>query len=111
MSRRASQRIPIRIEAEFVSKKVNCLALVKNISECGIYAKITHIRPIENFKPNIKVNIKFRFPSGQFLHLKCKRIWSIKKPSNSLIEHMGLEIIRPPQEYNNFYQAVKFFKQ
>ena len=111
VSRRASNRIPVRIEAEFVSNKTSCLGLVKNISECGIYVEITHIEHIENLKPNINVNLKFRFRTGQFLHLKCNKIWSIKNPSNSLIEHVGLKIIRPPQEYNNIYQAVKFFKQ
>lgn len=110
-SRRASQRIPIRIEAQFISNKASYLALIKNISECGIYMKIPHTERIENFKPGTKVNLKFKLPSGQLLPLKCKEIWSIKKASNGLIKHIGLEIIHPPQKYKTFYQAVKFFQQ
>ncbi len=104
VSRRASQRIPIHLEAELVSNKARCSAFIENISECGIHVKITCK---ENYDPDTKVNLKFRLPSGRSLHLICKRIWSKNNVSNSLIEHTAMEIINPPQEYKKFYQAVK----
>ncbi|MHA2101697.1 MAG: hypothetical protein ACW99A_23870, partial [Candidatus Kariarchaeaceae archaeon] len=63
----------------------------------------------ENYIPDTTVNLKFKLPSGQFLHLDCKIIWSNKNVSESLIEHIGLEVINPPQEYNYYYQVISEF--
>jgi hypothetical protein len=106
-SRRDCQRIPVKLEAELVYNKAICFALIENVSEDGIYAKITSMERIDNFKADKKVNLKFRLSSGQFLRLTCEEKWSKRNISNSMIEQIGLKIINPPQEYNYFYNAVK----
>ncbi len=107
MSRRTCQRIPIHLEAKFVSDKASYMGSIENISESGIYAKITCM---ENFTPDTKAHIKFQIPDGQPLDLECKRAWSKKDMSDNVTEHIGMEIINPPQEYNYFYDKVKLGK-
>ena len=106
-SRRDCQRIPVNLEAELAYKKATCFAFIENVSDRGIYVKITCIERIDDFKPGTKINIKFRLPSGQFLHLTCEEKWSKKNISNSMIEQIGMKIINPPQEYKHFFNTVK----
>jgi hypothetical protein len=107
MLRRTCQRIPLHLEAKLVSDKASYIGFIENISESGLYAKITCM---DNSAPDSNPHIKFRVPHGQPLDLECKRVWSRKDMSDNLTEHIGMEIVNPPQEYNHFYQNVKLGK-
>ncbi|MHA2039862.1 MAG: PilZ domain-containing protein [Promethearchaeota archaeon] len=103
---RHSERIYVNLEAELVSDNAKCVAFIENISEVGMYLKFSSLEHPEDFIPGRLINIKFKLPSGHFLRLNCRNIWSNKNVSASLIKHTGMEIIKPPQEYNNYYYQV-----
>jgi hypothetical protein len=106
-TRRECQRIPVKLEAELLYNHATCFAYIENISERGIYAKITCIERVDDFKPDTEVSVKFQSPAGQLLQLQCKEKWSKKNISNSIIEQIGMEILDPSEEYENFYQTMK----
>ena len=107
VSRRDCQRIPFTLEAELVYNKATCFALIENVSENGIYVKITSMDRIEDFNPDTKILLKFRLSSDEFLQLTCEEKWSKRNISNSMIEQIGMKIINPPQEYKHFFNTVK----
>ncbi|KPJ98399.1 MAG: hypothetical protein AMK71_11470 [Nitrospira bacterium SG8_35_4] len=104
MNKRVKKRINIGLDAAFGS---SCMALTENISEGGIYVKIACTETAANIRPGAMVNLALELPSGKLLTLKCKKVWSNKNTSNSLIEHIGVEIINPPDEYKFFYHRLR----
>ena len=104
MKKRIGKRINIGLDAEFGS---SCSALTENISEGGIYVKIAYTEPSGSIKPGTTLKLVIELPSGKLLDLNCKKIWSTKNTSNSLIEHIGVKIINPPDEYIYFYHHLR----
>jgi hypothetical protein len=104
VKKRVGKRINIGLDAEFDS---SCMALTENISEGGIYVKIACTEPASIIKPGTQLKLIIELPSGKLLDLACKKIWSNRNTSNSLIEHIGVEIINPPDEYKYFYHRLR----
>ena len=104
MNKRVGKRINIGLDAEFDS---NCSALTENISENGIYVKIARTESTTPMRPGATVNLALKLPSGKLLTLTCKKVWSNRITSNSFIEHIGVEIINPPDEYKYFYHRLR----
>jgi len=104
VGKRIGKRIPIGLDAAFDS---SCMALTENISETGIYIKMACTEPASAIEPGTMVSMVIELPSGKMLNLNCRNIWSSKNSSNSLIEHMGFEIINPPDEYRYFYSHLR----
>lgn len=104
MKKRVGKRINIGLHTELGS---SCMALTENISEGGIYVKIASTESTTNIRPGARVDLAIELPSGKLLNLSCKKVWSNKNTSNSLIEHIGVEIINPPDEYKYFYHHLR----
>lgn len=104
---RESERIPVKLEAELLYNHATCFAYIENISDRGLYVKITCIERLSDFVPDTEVSVKFQLPAGESLNLTCMERWSKKNISNSMIEQIGMEIIDPPEEYDSFYETMK----
>jgi len=106
LKKRRSRRISVDLEAELISYNTRYSAFIENISEHSICAKIAHHKTTEEFKRKPRVYLKLRLPSGHVIHLNGKTIWSDKNTPHSLIGHIAVEIVNPPQEYTLFYRAM-----
>jgi len=104
VKKRVKKRINIGLDAEFGS---SCTALTGNISEGGIYVKIACTESVSNIRPGERMNLALALPSGKLLNLTCKKVWSNKISPDSFIEHIGVEIINPPDEYKYFYHRLR----
>jgi len=87
-----------------------CMALTENISESGIYVKIACTETTATIRPGALMSLALELPSGKLLNLTCKKVWSNKNTRNSLIEHIGVEIINPPDEYKFFCHRLRLQK-
>jgi len=106
MANRLFKRVPVNIEAEIISYSVSYPAFIRNISECGMHAKIAHMEPARFSQSETNVDLKFRLPSGDTINLFCRKKWAHKNTANSFIENVGIEIIDPPDAYINFFRFV-----
>ncbi len=109
MVNRIRTRIPVLLDGEFISHSGHCAAIINNISENGIYAKI----PLSEREKNhpLELNIfflKLLLPTGELINLNCTKKWSYQLSPGSLIEHIGIEIINPPQQYKIYYKSLIF---
>ena len=110
MSDRIFKRIPVNIEAEIISYSGSYPAYIRNVSEHGIHVKVAEMEPVSFSKPDTKVDLKFRLPSGTTINLYCRKKWSNKNTANSFIENIGIEIIDPPDEYIKFLRVMSHAK-
>jgi hypothetical protein len=97
MKKRAGKRINIGLYTEFGS---SCTALTENISEGGIYVKIASTESTTNIRPGARMDLAIELPSGKLLNLSSKKVWSNKNTYNSLIKHIGVEIIKSRMNIN-----------
>lgn len=106
MLSRVSKRIPVALDAELLTYHGSYAAFIGNISEDGIYAKVAYTKNDNNLNFDTYLNLELKTPSGQELNLNCKKVWSSKNTSNSLIEQVGVKIIDPPQEFRKFISII-----
>jgi hypothetical protein len=104
--KRSSKRLPVHLEAEVIYSDVACVAFVENISDHSVYLKTAHVKHTFHHIPETDVILKIQLQSGRMLYLKCKKIWSDKNTSRSLIERVAMEIIDPPKEFLDFYHTL-----
>jgi hypothetical protein len=107
VKKRVGKRLHFGLDAQFGS---GCMAFTENISEYGIYVKIACTEPTTHIKLGTMVNLIVQLPSGQLLELMCKKIWSNKNTPSSLIEHIGIQLINPPQDYIYFIKRLMMQK-
>jgi hypothetical protein len=105
---RISKRIPVVLDGELISNNRNCTAIINNISENGIFAKI----PLQERekKHSLDLNffsLKLQLPTGDLVNLNCTKKWSFQHSSGSLIEHIGMEVIDPPQQYKIYFNSLR----
>ena len=108
MEGRISKRIFVNLDGELISNRGHCAAIIKNISENGIFAKI----PLnEREKPHsLDLNffsVKLQLPTGDLVNLNCTKKWSYQHSSGSMIEHIGIEVIDPPQQYRIYFNSLR----
>ena len=104
---RISKRIPVILDGELISNSRNCAAIINNISENGIFAKIP-LKEREK-KHSLDLNffsLKLQLPTGDIVNLNCNKKWSYQISPGSLIEHIGIEVINPPEQYKKYYQRL-----
>jgi len=104
---RIRKRIPVLLDGEFVSHSGHCTAIINNISENGIYVKT----PLNERGKNSQLESNNLFlilplPTGDFVRLNCTKKWSYQISPGSMIEHIGIEIINPPEQYKKYYKSL-----
>jgi hypothetical protein len=107
MKKDRSNRIPVEINAEVSSNEIRHEGIIENLSEEGICMRITPTKTLKDFTTGIKLDLKFQLPSGETLNLFCKKKWSYKITSRSLMKRIGMEIIDPPTKYRDFITALQ----
>ena len=109
MDGRISKRISVILDGEIISHSRHCSAIVNNISENGIFVKIP-LKEREK-KQSLDLNffsLKLQLPTGDLVSLNCIKKWSYQHSSGSLIEHIGIEVINPPQQYKKYLKSLRF---
>ncbi len=106
MEGRIRNRIPVNLDGMFVSISGQCTAIINNVSENGMYAKI----PLnEREKYPLESNdfiLVLLLPTGDIVNLTCTKKWSYQISPGSMIEHIGIAVTAPPQQYKKYYKSL-----
>ncbi|MEN8265216.1 MAG: PilZ domain-containing protein [Nitrospirota bacterium] len=108
MERRSSQRIVVTLDAELILNDTSFAGVIENISKEGLYIKILPSEKLIEFISGTKIEIKIQLSSGEILNLHCMVIRSEKILPDSLTSYVGMEIIDPPSEYEDFLKEQKY---
>ena len=107
MEGRIRKRIHVLLDGELISRSGNCSAIINNLSENGIYVKIPISEREKNYPLDLKLFfLKLQLPTGDIVNLNCNKKWSYQISPGSLIEHIGIEVINPPEQYKKYYQRL-----
>ena len=107
--KRRSKRKNVNINGEIILDELTCAGHIENVSENGIYVKISSEDPLSSsvrFTPGMELRIHFQSPSGEMLKLQCKVIWSYKAEPHGLTERIGMEVIFPPPGFMKLYKEL-----
>jgi len=106
MEGRIRKRIPVLLDGELITSSGNCNAIINNISKNGVYVKI----PISEIEKSFPIDwkiffLKLQLPNGDHVNLNCTKKWSYQISPGSMIEHIGIEVVAPPQQYKEYYKS------
>ena len=105
---RTRNRIPVLLDGELISNRGNSAAIINNISENGMYAKIPLREREKNHSLDLdSFSLKLQLPTGDLVNLNCTKKWSYQISPGSLIEHIGIEVINPPQQYTIYFNSLR----
>jgi hypothetical protein len=82
----------VNFNAKLLSDSNTTSGIVENLSKDSLYLKL--------------FEVKIQPDSVKAICLSCRVMWSYKTPPHGLTNSMGMEIIRPPQSYKEFYNNL-----
>ena len=107
MEKRRSDRYPVSLHASITLGAKTYTGLINNVSEFGVGYLMTSLsRVAKDFTPDGTAEMAFRTPSGKTLHLNCEVKWFVRASPNDQAMTMGMKIINPPREYNEYLETL-----
>jgi hypothetical protein len=108
MEKRHPKRVIVSLVAELISEDKSYVGIIENLSEKGIFMKISSTNTAIGFIPGNTPMVKFQISSGETLNLRCEIRWlhTYKTPTHDLINKIGMEIIDPPTRYKEFFKTL-----
>lgn len=109
MDRRHFKRMSVILHGKIIVKNTDYLVFIRNLSEKGIFVRISPNKTIANLIPESTHKLKIKISSEEvlILHGKIKWIHLDKTSSNFFMNNMGLEIINQPSEYKTFVEILQ----
>lgn len=92
-------RIPVNLNARLTSGLESYKGAVVNLSENGVHIGMYAAGASTDITPGTRMELEFQFPSGRILNLNCVVIWTSKASSVEFTGCIGLQILDPPQKY------------
>lgn len=96
----------VNFNAKLLSDSNTTSGIVENLSKDSLYLRAVPFKASSDFPPGKLFDVKIQPDSGKAICLSCRVIWSYKTPPHGLTNSMGMEIIRPPQSYEEFYNNL-----
>ncbi len=106
LNKRRSKRQMISLITEFVSDNISYTGLIENISEEGMFMRVSPSNNGISLSPGARLELHIKLPSGKLLSSHCNVIWSYKTPPHGLINTAGMEVIGPHPQYIDFLRAL-----
>ncbi len=110
MEKRQSNRFNVYFNADMISGNAVYNGFVGNISENGLYARISSADSRITFPDFADFGLRLKLPDKESLNLSCRLIWSTEMlPRNTGCEsayNMGFEILGPVSEYSAFHENM-----
>ena len=108
---RATERMVVNLEAEVLAGGNTYSGTIENISTDGLYIQFVTepTKSVKDFLPTTRFNIKFQLPSGDKINLDCESRWIniYTEPPDSVVNHLGIQIIDPPQKLKDFVDTLQ----
>ena len=107
MDARRQNRIIVNFEAEIVLNDKRYSSFIENLSEDGVYVVTSQAKSSLEFIKDTLLELRFSFPSGEKIRLRCKVKWSYSTPPHGMTNSIGLEILDPPLLYKEILKSFK----
>ena len=108
---RAYERKVVDLEAEVLAGGHTYSGIIENISTDGLYIQFTTepTKSAKDFLPISRLIISFQLPSGEKVELTCESRWIniYTEPPDSVVNHLGIQIIDPPQTLKDFVDTLQ----
>ena len=106
--RRRAERIDDSFDGELLCCDTSYPGTILNFSEHGLHFITATIEHVKDFTKETIVEIFLKHPSSKPINLVCNVIWFSEKATNHGETFcLGLEIIRPSDEYTAFVASLK----
>jgi hypothetical protein len=105
MERRRSKRIKVNLKAERISCTDNCSVFIEDLSESGISMLTTKAKN-NNYVPGNEIDLELELLTGETIYLNCNVKWAYDNSPEDPTNHVGLEIIEPPNTYMEFLKTL-----
>lgn len=110
MEKRQSRRFNVFFNSGFCSWNVKYTGFVGNLSENGLYMRISSTEPGINFHKLPELDLKLKLSSEEMLNLICRLVWMYEIPhkssANESAYNLGMKILGPFPEYQVFYEDL-----
>ncbi len=110
MEKRKSRRFNVYFNSRFCSWNLKYAGFVGNISENGLYMRISSNEPGINLHKLPEFDLKLKLPNEETLDLICRLVWMYEIPhkysANASAYNLGLKILGPFPEYKGFYESL-----
>ena len=108
IEQRRSRRIDHDLDAEVKSGGNGYAGFIENISREGLFVVASHFEHVKDFVTGAVISVDFQTPAGTEMALSCeiKRMSINREPIAGSVYFLGLEIIDPPLEYDEFYESL-----
>ncbi len=106
LNKRRSKRQMVSLITRFASNNSSYTALIENISEEGIFMRVSPSSNGLNLTPGSKLELQIKLPSGEFLSSHCNIVWSYKNPPYRVINSAGMKIMNPSPQYADFLRTL-----
>lgn len=105
MERRRSKRIKVNLKAERISCTDNCSVFIEDLSESGISMLTTNTKK-KNYVPGTEIDLELELSTGETMNLNCNVKWAYDNSPEDPTNHVGLEIVDPPNKYMEFLETL-----
>ena len=110
MEKRKSNRFNVYFNTDIISGKVVFNGFVGNISENGLYVRMSTADSTIVFHDFADYGLRLRLPDKELLNLSCSLKWSseilLRNTDCGSAYRMGFEILGPVQEYSAFHDNM-----
>jgi len=108
VEKRASVRVPIKLEAKLTWSHATFETVVTELSENGLYLIAPPGGRHFALRDKESVEVSLRTPDGDILQLQCREIWADTTASEHSARKIGLEISSPPPAFGELYRNAYF---
>ena len=110
MEKRQSRRFNVFFNSGFCLWNMKYTGFVGNLSENGLYMRISSTDPALNFHELSELDLILQLPRDEILNLNCRIVWSYEIPhkysANESSYNLGMMILGPFPEYRVFYEDL-----
>ncbi|HDH34333.1 MAG TPA: PilZ domain-containing protein [Nitrospirae bacterium] len=108
---RVYERMIVNLEAEVLAGGHTYKGTIENISIDGLYIQFITgpTKSSKDFLPISRVKIRFQLPSGEKVDLICEIRWIniYAEPPDSVVNHLGIQIIDSPKGLKDFVDTLQ----
>lgn len=103
---RAHRRKNVHLDAELDCGGIDHRAVIQNISSNGLCVVFTYRDSQSDRISEKKIHVTLYTASGQAMSLHCMERWSRPVSNHAFTISMGLEILEPPPQYDEFLKTL-----
>ena len=92
--------------ATLVSDDTVYPGIIETLSGNNLYITAASKPSTPDFMPGKTLKVNFHSDSGKEISLFCKIQWSYKTPPHGVTDSLGMEIIKKPSNYEEFFEKL-----